>query len=187
MISVQEADFDGAALTAALRERAGPGVGGIVTFVGYVRDYAPDSPTDTLFLEHYPGMCERELEEIAATARARWSLDGTVIVHRVGALPRNAQIVFVAAASAHRGDAFRGCEYIIDALKTRAPFWKRETLADGGSFWVEQRQSDQDRTQSWDEKAPTPHATRLRPPEGAVFASGRPSGKKSSTTKKEHP
>ena len=110
-----------------------------------------------------------------------------MIVHRVGALPRNAQIVFVAAASAHRGDAFRGCEYIIDALKTRAPFWKRETLADGGSFWVEQRQSDQDRTQSWDEKAPTPHATRLLPPEGAVFASGRPSGKKSSTTKKEHP
>ncbi|MFJ3461049.1 molybdenum cofactor biosynthesis protein MoaE [Achromobacter spanius] len=151
MIRVQEADFDSAALTAALRESAGPGVGGIVTFVGYVRDYAPDTPTDTLFLEHYPGMCERELEEIAATARARWNLAGTVIVHRVGALHRNAQIVFVAAASAHRGDAFRGCEYIIDALKTRAPFWKRETLAGGDSFWVEQRQSDQDRTDAWDE------------------------------------
>lgn len=106
MVIVQEADFDGAALTAALRASAGPGVGGIVTFVGYVRDYAPDTPTDTLYLEHYPGMCERELEDIAATARARWNLDGTVIVHRVGALARNAQIVFVAAASAHRGDAF---------------------------------------------------------------------------------
>ncbi|CAB3734173.1 molybdenum cofactor biosynthesis protein MoaE [Achromobacter piechaudii] len=156
MISVQEADFDAAALTAALRENAGSGVGGIVTFVGYVRDYAPDSPTDTLYLEHYPGMCERELEAIADTARQRWKLDGTVIVHRVGALSRNAQIVFVAAASAHRGDAFRGCEYIIDALKTRAPFWKRETLAGGNSFWVEQRQADQDRTDAWDEDtAPT--------------------------------
>ena len=83
-----------------MREQAGAGVGGIVTFVGYVRDYAPDAPTETLFLEHYPGMCERELEDIAATARARWNLAGTVIVHRVGALSRNAQIVFVAAASA---------------------------------------------------------------------------------------
>lgn len=156
MISVQEADFDAAALTAALRESAGSGVGGIVTFVGYVRDYAPDAPTDTLYLEHYPGMCERELEAIADTARQRWKLDGTVIVHRVGALSRNAQIVFVAAASAHRGDAFRGCEYIINALKTRAPFWKRETLAGGRSFWVEQRQADQDRTDAWDEDtAPT--------------------------------
>ena len=135
VVIVQEADFDGAALTAALREQAGAGVGGIVTFVGYVRDYAPDAPTETLFLEHYPGMCERELEDIAATARARWNLAGTVIVHRVGALSRNAQIVFVAAASAHRGDAFRGCEYIIDALKTRAPFWKSETLAGGKRFW----------------------------------------------------
>ncbi len=151
VVLVQEADFDGAALTAALREQAGAGVGGIVTFVGYVRDYAPDAPTETLFLEHYPGMCERELEDIAATARARWNLAGTVIVHRVGALSRNAQIVFVAAASAHRGDAFRGCEYIIDALKTRAPFWKSETLAGGKRFWVEQRQADEDRTRSWDE------------------------------------
>ncbi|HBL66992.1 MAG TPA: molybdenum cofactor biosynthesis protein MoaE [Achromobacter sp.] len=156
MISVQEADFDAAALTAALRDNAGSGVGGIVTFVGYVRDYAPDSPTDTLYLEHYPGMCERELKAIADTARQRWKLDGTVIVHRVGALSRNAQIVFVAAASAHRGDAFRGCEYIIDALKTRAPFWKRETLAGGNSFWVEQRQADQDRTDAWDEDTAPP-------------------------------
>ena len=159
VVIVQEADFDGAALTAALREQAGAGVGGIVTFVGYVRDYAPDAPTETLFLEHYPGMCERELEDIAATARARWNLAGTVIVHRVGALSRNAQIVFVAAASAHRGDAFRGCEYIIDALKTRAPFWKSETLAGGKRFWVEQRQADEDRTRSWDEPRP---ATRTR-------------------------
>lgn len=115
-----------------------------------MRDYAPDAATQTLFLDHYPGMCERELRVIADTARQRWNLAGVVLVHRVGALHRNAQIVFVATASAHRGDAFRGCEYIIDALKTRAPFWKRETLAEGRSFWVKQRQEDNDRTLFWD-------------------------------------
>lgn len=150
MIIVQESDFDGAALQASLREQVGAQAGAIVTFTGYVRDFSSDQATETLFLEHYPGMCERELEEIAEAARERWQLAGTVIAHRVGALPRNAQIVFVAAASAHRGDAFRGCEYMIDALKTRAPFWKRETLADGHSFWVKARQTDQDRTESWD-------------------------------------
>jgi len=150
MIIVQEADFDGAALQASLRAQVGAQAGAIVTFTGYVRDFSSDQTTETLFLEHYPGMCERELEAIAETARKRWQLAGTVIAHRVGALPRNAQIVFVAAASAHRGDAFRGCEYIIDALKTRAPFWKRETLSDGNSFWVKARQTDQDRTESWD-------------------------------------
>ncbi|WP_459615308.1 molybdenum cofactor biosynthesis protein MoaE [Bordetella sp. 2513F-2] len=150
MILVQEADFDASALAADLRRRVGAQAGAIVTFTGYVRDYAPDSPTEVLYLEHYPGMCERELEAIAATATQRWNLSGTVVAHRVGALPREAQIVFVAAASAHRGDAFRGCEYIIDALKTRAPFWKRETLAGGRQFWVEQREADAARTQSWD-------------------------------------
>ena len=155
MIIVQESDFDAAALTQALREQAGAQAGALVTFTGYVRDFAPGRPTETLTLEHYPGMCERELEEIAATARRRWNLAGTVIAHRVGALHREAQIVFVAAASAHRGDAFRGCEYMIDALKTRAPFWKRETLTSGKQFWVEQRQTDESRVQSWNNNAET--------------------------------
>lgn len=159
MIIVQEADFDGAALLAGLREQVGAQAGAIVTFTGYVRDFAPGQATQTLFLEHYPGMCERELEEIAHTARERWGLAGTVIAHRVGALPSHAQIVFVAAASAHRGDAFRGCEFMIDALKTRAPFWKRETLSDGESFWVQQRQADQDRTEAWDADAGADKAT----------------------------
>ncbi|OZI20369.1 molybdenum cofactor biosynthesis protein MoaE [Bordetella genomosp. 9] len=150
MVIVQEADFDAAALQAALRESAGAAAGAIVTFTGYVRDFSSDEATETLFLEHYPGMCERELEDIGAQAMKRWRVLDFVIAHRVGALPRNAQIVFVGAASAHRGDAFRACEYIIDALKTRAPFWKRETLASGRSFWVEQRQSDHDRTHTWD-------------------------------------
>ncbi len=156
MILVQEADFDTAALTAALRAEVGAQAGAIVTFTGYVRDYAPGQATDTLYLEHYPGMCERELQAIAHTARERWRLAGTLIAHRVGALPRESQIVFVAAASAHRGDAFRGCEFMIDALKTRAPFWKRETLADGKRFWVEQRADDEDRTRAWEDNKEKP-------------------------------
>ncbi|MCD0505732.1 molybdenum cofactor biosynthesis protein MoaE [Bordetella petrii] len=154
MIIVQEADFDSAALLARVREQAGPEAGAIVTFTGYVRDFSPGQATETLYLEHYPGMCERELQEIADTARQRWNLAAAGIAHRVGALSRSAQIVFVAAASAHRGDAFRGCEYMIDALKTRAPFWKRETLAGGSSFWVEQREADHERTQAWDAGTP---------------------------------
>jgi molybdopterin synthase catalytic subunit len=150
MVLVQEADFDASALLADLRANAGAAAGAIVTFTGYVRDFAPGEATETLFLEHYPGMCERELEDIGRQAMSRWQVVDFLIAHRVGALPRNAQIVFVGAASAHRGDAFRACEYMIDALKTRAPFWKRETLASGRSFWVEQRQTDQDRTQAWD-------------------------------------
>src|SRR5690606_3149118 len=103
----------------------------------------------TLFREHYPGRCERERQGIADAEQQRWKLGRTVIAHRVGALPRSAQAVFVAAASAHRGDAFRGCEYMIDALKTRAPFWKRETLSGGRTVSVEQRAARPDRTRAW--------------------------------------
>lgn len=148
-VIVQESDFDGAALQQSLHAACAGRAGAIVSFTGYVRDYAPDRPTGTLFLEHYPGMCERELQEIGDAAQQRWKLDGYVLLHRVGELPRNAQIVFVAAASAHRGDAFRGCEYIIDALKTRAPFWKRETLADGQRFWVAAKDEDFEKTRQW--------------------------------------
>ena len=150
MITVQQDDFDAGALLEQLHAGTAGRAGAIVSFTGYVRDFSPGEATEVLFLEHYPGMCERELEEIAAQAKARWQVADAIIVHRVGALPRDAQIVFVAAASAHRGDAFRACEFMIDALKTRAPFWKRETLASGRSFWVEQRAADADRTQSWE-------------------------------------
>src|SRR3546814_17038471 len=119
MIIVQEADFDSAALLARLREQVGAEAGAIVTFTGYVRDFAPGQATETLYLEHYPGMCERELHAIAATARQRWNLAGTAIAHRVGALSRTAQIVFVAAASPTRATAFRGCASMTDPLKTR--------------------------------------------------------------------
>jgi len=150
MVIVQEADFDAAALTAQLRERAAGKAGALVSFTGYVRDYAQDQATHTLFLEHYPGMCEREIQAICDTAQSRWNTLEPIVVHRYGALHHKEQIVFVAVASAHRGDAFKACEYIIDALKTRAPFWKREILSGGKQFWVQQRDADAQKTDLWD-------------------------------------
>lgn len=149
MVIVQEADFDAAALTAQLRERAAGKAGALVSFTGYVRDYAENQATHTLFLEHYPGMCEREIQTICDTAQNRWNTFEPVVVHRYGALHHKEQIVLVAVASAHRGDAFKACEYIIDALKTRAPFWKRETLSGGEKFWVQQRDADAQKTETW--------------------------------------
>jgi len=149
MIRVQEADFDAAALLADLRATSGGEAGAVVTFTGYVRDFSPDEATATLHLEHYPGMCESVLAELAEQARERWGLTASIIVHRVGALSRGDQIVFVGVATPHRGDAFRACEFLIDALKTRAPFWKREELASGRRFWVEQKAADHERTEQW--------------------------------------
>jgi molybdopterin synthase catalytic subunit len=149
MVIVQHDDFDTAALTAQLRAQTASKAGAIATFTGYVRDYADDKPTATLFLEHYPGMCERELEDLCDQARTRWPIVDCLIAHRVGELRNAEQIVFVAVASAHRGDAFRACEYLIDALKTRAPFWKRETLANGQQFWVQQQERDAQKTEQW--------------------------------------
>ncbi|SHI40692.1 molybdenum cofactor biosynthesis protein MoaE [Pollutimonas bauzanensis] len=150
MVIVQEADFDAAALAARLRSGTAGKAGSIVSFTGYVRDYAENAPTRSLFLEHYPGMCEREIEALCAAAQSRWNVLDCVVVHRVGELRLKDQIVFVAVASAHRGDAFAACEYLIDALKTRAPFWKRETLASGEQFWVQQHEADQHKTEQWD-------------------------------------
>jgi molybdopterin synthase catalytic subunit len=149
MVLVQESDFNVHELMQQLRGNCAGQAGAIVTFTGYVRDYTPDKPTETLILEHYPGMCEREIETLCAQAAQRWAVQDSLVVHRVGELHNSDQIVFVGVASAHRGDAFRACEFIIDALKTRAPFWKRERLASGESFWVEQRDADQQKTQSW--------------------------------------
>ena len=150
MIVVQEADFDSGALLAQLRAESAGAAGALVTFTGYVRDFSPTEATTTLFLEHYPGMCERVLNQLADEATQRWGLTACAIVHRVGALHRGDQIVFVGAATPHRGDAFQACEFMIDALKTRAPFWKREELASGRAFWVEQKEADCTRTQQWD-------------------------------------
>jgi len=148
-VIVQEDDFDPAALHEALHEACAAQAGAVASFTGYVRDYAPDRPTATLHLEHYPGMCERELADIGDAAMTRWDIAGYVIAHRYGTLARKARIVFVATASAHRDAAFRSCAYIMDALKTRAPFWKRESLADGTDFWVAQRDADRSQTARW--------------------------------------
>lgn len=149
MVVVQTDDFNAAELTTQLRTRTAGQAGALVTFTGYVRDYAEGQNTQTLFLEHYPGMCEREITEICTQAQQRWSVPEPVVVHRVGELGNAEQIVFVGVASAHRGDAFRACEFIIDALKTRAPFWKRETLSNGERFWVQQRETDAEKTARW--------------------------------------
>lgn len=150
-VVVQTADFDVATLYAALRDSNAGQTGAIVSFVGTVRDFAPDQPTRSLFLDHYPGMCERQLQTLCESAAQRWRILDCSVVHRVGELAWGEQIVFVGVVSAHRGDAFRACEYIIDALKTRAPFWKRETLASGRAFWVQQQQADAHKTAQWDE------------------------------------
>ncbi|HUH60636.1 MAG TPA: molybdenum cofactor biosynthesis protein MoaE [Candidimonas sp.] len=150
MVVVQEADFVAAVLVEQLRASTAGKAGAIVTFTGYVRDYAENAATRTLFLEHYPGMCEREIEALCATARSRWQVLDCLVVHRVGELHLKDQIVFIAVASAHRGDAFAAAQYLIDALKTRAPFWKRETLADGTQFWVQQKDADAQQTSTWE-------------------------------------
>jgi len=165
IVLVQPQDFDAAALTAQLRAATAGQAGALVSFTGYVRDYATDRSTSSLYLEHYPGMCEREIAAICAEARARWPVAATLVAHRHGELQLAEQIVYVGVASAHRGLAFRACEYIIDALKTRAPFWKRETLSSGERFWVEQREADADKTRQWRHDTPTSPASGERPHE----------------------
>ncbi len=135
MIRIQHEDFDIAAEVAALQ---GDGVGAVATFTGVVRGGA------TLTLEHYPGMTEREIARHVEAAQSRWPLLGVTIVHRVGQLSPGANIVLVAVASSHRDAAFRACEFLMDCLKTKAPFWK---LEDGA--WVEAKASDEVAAKRW--------------------------------------
>ncbi|MFA5520944.1 MAG: molybdenum cofactor biosynthesis protein MoaE [Castellaniella sp.] len=161
MVIVQADDFDASALNARLRERTAGQAGAIVSFTGYVRDYAENEATTSLYLEHYPGMCEREITQLCEQAATRWDILDSLVVHRVGELGLGEQIVFVAVAGVHRGQAFQACEFIIDALKTRAPFWKRETLDDGRRFWVQQAGADARKTASW--AVGTPVGTPVEP------------------------
>lgn len=128
---------------------ANAGIGAVVGFVGYVRDYNDGDPVAAMTLEHYPGMTEKALASIAAQARARWPLLGVEIVHRVGHLLPGEPIVFVGTASSHRQAAFDACNFIMDYLKTRAPFWKREDTPDGAR-WVDGRASDQAAARRWE-------------------------------------
>jgi molybdopterin synthase catalytic subunit len=146
-VSVQEADFDVAAEVAALRADDG-GVGAVVTFTGTVRDRAHGQDVLRMELEHYPGMTERSIEAMVDAAFERFDIRGARVVHRVGVLEARAQIVLVAVTSAHRGQAFQACEFLMDYLKTQAPFWKKEHTPDGAR-WVDARVQDDAALARW--------------------------------------
>ena len=146
-VRVQSEDFDAGAEMARLRA-GDPGVGAIATFVGVVRDLNEDASVTTLTLEHYPGMTEKALDAIVAEARARFTIRDALVVHRVGTLKPTHQIVLVVVTRAHRGDAFDACRFLMDYLKTRAPFWKKEQTP-AGARWVEARASDDDAAARW--------------------------------------
>jgi molybdopterin synthase catalytic subunit len=146
-VRVQTEDFDAGAEIARLR--AGDrGVGAIATFIGTVRDQHDDAPVTALTLEHYPGMTEAALQEIVDEARRRFDVRDALVVHRVGALAPGDQIVLVVVSSAHRSMAFDACAFVMDLLKTRAPFWKKERLPDG-ERGVEARASDDEAAARW--------------------------------------
>ena len=147
-VRVQREDFDLGAEVAALRA-GNPKVGAVAAFVGLVRDLNDGSGVSTLTLEHYPGMTESALEEICAQARSRWDLIDLLVIHRVGELAPTDQIVLVAVTSSHRGEAFAACEFVMDYLKTRAPFWKKERTPQGDR-WVEARGSDDEAAARWE-------------------------------------
>ncbi len=147
MIRVQQEDFDVGDELRQLRA-AHPAIGAVVSFVGLVRDLNEGSTVSCMTLEHYPGMTEKSLQQIVAAAQQRWPLMGVRVIHRVGPLLPCEQIVLVAVASAHRGDAFAACEFITDYLKTKAPFWKKEDTP-AGSQWVDARESDDSAAARW--------------------------------------
>ena len=146
-VRIQTADFDISAEIAALRG-SNPKIGAVASFVGVVRDVNEGDAVAEMTLEHYPAMTEKAIEEIVGQARGRWSIYDALVIHRVGRLKPTDQIVLVVVTSAHRGDAFAACEFIMDYLKTRAPFWKKEQTG-GGTRWVEARETDDIAAQRW--------------------------------------
>jgi len=152
-VRIQTEDFDTGAEIAALR-RGNPKVGAVASFIGVCRDGNGGDANDgdavsKMTLEHYPGMTEKALEKIVAEAKGRWNVMDVLVVHRVGELKPTDQIVLVAVAGSHRGEAFAACEFIMDYLKTKAPFWKKEQTAQG-TRWVEARTSDDEAAQRWE-------------------------------------
>jgi len=146
-VRVQIEDFDAGAEMAAMR-RSNPKIGALASFVGVVRDMNEGADVAQMTLEHYPGMTEKALDQIVAQASTRWDIYDVLIVHRVGTLRPTDQIVLVVVASAHRGEAFQACEFLMDYLKTRAPFWKKESTPEGGR-WVEARLADDAAAERW--------------------------------------
>lgn len=147
-VRVQTADFDAGQEITRVR-RGNPRIGAIAAFVGVVRDLNEGEAVAGMTLEHYPGMTERSIEAILEEARTRWEILDVLVIHRVGALEPTDQIVLVLVASSHRGDAFAACEFLMDYLKTRAPFWKKERVA-GGTRWVEARAADDVAAARWE-------------------------------------
>jgi len=149
-VRVQEADFDLSTEINAFRADR-PEIGAVAAFVGLVRDVNVGSAVSGLTLEHYPAMTQKALQGIVAEARQRWAIIDALVIHRVGRLQPMDQIVLVAVASAHRGEAFQACEFIMDYLKTQAPFWKQEQTPEGAR-WVEAKASDDSAAKRWTEK-----------------------------------
>jgi molybdopterin synthase catalytic subunit len=147
MIRVQTEDFDPGAEIARLHQGRAD-IGAVVSFTGFVRGESHGEKLTSMTLEHFPGMTERELTRIADEARARWSLDAVTIIHRFGELKAGDRIVLVVTASSHRRAAFEAAEFLMDYLKTKAPFWKRERRA-SGEYWVEAKDSDDDAAARW--------------------------------------
>ena len=146
-VRIQTDDFDAGREIAALR-RGNPAIGAIASFIGVVRDVNDGDKVAAMTLEHYPGMTEKSITEIIGQAKSRWSIFDVLVVHRIGRLKPLDQIVLVVVTGAHRGDAFAACEFVMDYLKTQAPFWKREQTPDGAR-WVESRQSDDLAAERW--------------------------------------
>jgi len=147
-VRVQTQDFDAGAEIAALR-RGNPKIGAVASFIGICRDANDGDAVTKMTLEHYPGMTEKALENIISEAKRRWDVIEVLVVHRVGELRPTDQIVLVVVTGAHRGEAFAACEFIMDYLKTRAPFWKKEETPQGAR-WVEARASDDEAAQRWE-------------------------------------
>ncbi|MEO8442527.1 MAG: molybdopterin synthase catalytic subunit MoaE [Betaproteobacteria bacterium] len=150
-VRVQMEDFDAGREISSLRQ-GNAQVGAVASFVGIVRDMNDGSAVADMELEHYPGMTEKAIAEIIDQAKARWNIFDVLVVHRVGHLKPLDQIVLVVVTSGHRGDAFAACEFVMDYLKTRAPFWKKEQTPEGAR-WVESRTSDDLAAERWRSKA----------------------------------
>ena len=151
LVSVQREPFD--VSTEISRLQAGrPEIGAIASFLGVVRDFNEGSHLSAMELEHYPGMTERAVEEVVLNAIERFGLHSARVIHRIGTLNPSDQIVLVLCASTHRSESFRGCEYIMDYLKTSAPFWKKESTATG-NYWVQERDSDLKARNRWEAEA----------------------------------
>jgi molybdopterin synthase catalytic subunit len=147
-VRIQTHDFDSGAEIALLHAH-NKGVGAVASFIGVCRDNNDGLGVSAMELEHYPGMTERAIESMVSQAKARFEMLDATVIHRVGPIAPGEQIVFVAVATSHRGQAFQACEFLMDYLKTQAPFWKKEALADGSAHWVDARVTDDKALARW--------------------------------------